>query len=232
MEQDKVTRIIANMIGRDEVGRYLEKVLTELQVHVDEIVFTDDGSKDNTFVLAKHLGCDVIRLDDSIFETNESLLREISWDHLRSVADEGDWIISIDADEILFPPAPIRELLLNTNKSVVMAEFYHMWNQTHYRVDKAWKPDCQPRIFKFYREGHIMKRSLACGQYPTYVKQMIRDGKTEDLGIKMQHWGYARDEDKVAKFDKYMRIDGGKFHSLSHLESIVDENPTLKEWNV
>lgn len=227
-----MTRIIANMIGRNEADRYLEEVLDHLNQHVDAIVFTDDGSEDSTFMIARDAGAHTIRLSDSLFEENEGKLREVSWEHLQTVARHGDWILSIDCDEKLFPPLDLHFMLENLKESVVMATFYHMWNETQYRVDKAWKPDQQPRLFRYFKEGHIMQRALACGQYPTYVKQMVRDGKVRDSGIKMQHLGYMTDEDKMMKFERYMRIDGGKYHSLRHLESIVDENPVLEDWVV
>lgn len=227
-----MSRVIASMIGRNEADRYLEEVLDALQEHVDAIVFTDDGSEDSTFLMARDAGAYTIRLSDSLFEENEGKLREISWEHLTKIARHGDWILSIDCDEKLFAPDDLHKLIEETSASVMMATFYHMWDDTHYRVDKAWKPDQQPRLFKYHKEGHVMQRALACGQYPTYVKQMVRDGKVADPGLKMQHLGYLSDEDKLMKFERYMRIDGGKYHSLRHLESIVDPNPTLEKWDV
>lgn len=226
-----MTKLIANMIGRNEADRYLEPVLEALYPIVDQIVFTDDGSEDSTFMIAKDAGASVIRIEDPLFETDESILRTISWEHLSIIAEPGDWILSIDCDEKLYGAEKMREVLPTLTESVVMVKFCHMWNPTQFRVDKAWKPDWQPRLFRYHKEGNIMKRSLACGQYPTYVRQMVADGKSIDLGMRMQHLGYMRDEDKLSKFEKYMRIDGGKFHSLRHLESIIDEHPTLEDWD-
>jgi hypothetical protein len=48
----------------------------------------------------------------------------------------------------------------------------------------------------------------------------------------MQHLGYARDEDKVIKHKRYMSIDKGEFHNIQHIESIVDPNPVLVNWNL
>ena len=46
----------------------------------------------------------------------------------------------------------------------------------------------------------------------------------------MQHLGYVRDEDKQAKYERYMRLDGGDFHARAHLESIIDPDPELLPW--
>lgn len=223
-------RIIGQMIGHNEADRYLEDVLEHLTPLVDQVVFTDDGSDDATYIIARDMGASVIRIEESIFEHDESALRQISWEHVGMFASEGDWVLSIDCDEKLYGADRLRDVLPQLTQSVVMVKFCHMWNDTDFRVDKAWKPDWQPRLFKYYREGNMMRRALACGQYPTYVTQMVRDKKAIDLGMRMQHLGYLKDEDKLAKFEKYMRIDGGKFHSLRHLESIVDENPVLADW--
>ena len=40
--------IYAQMVGRNEEGRFLEEVLERLSQQVDGIVFTDDCSTDNT----------------------------------------------------------------------------------------------------------------------------------------------------------------------------------------
>ena len=39
-------------------------------------------------------------------------------------------------------------------------------------------------------------------------------------------------EDKKAKFERYSSLDGGEFHQLAHINSIVDENPVLINWGV
>jgi hypothetical protein len=47
----------------------------------------------------------------------------------------------------------------------------------------------------------------------------------------MQHLGYVDDADKQAKYVRYMTLDGGDFHSKAHIESIIDPNPVLVDWN-
>jgi hypothetical protein len=51
-----------------------------------------------------------------------------------------------------------------------------------------------------------------------------------DTGLVMQHLGYMREQDRRAKHERYMEIDGGRFHSLPHLQSILDADPTLVNW--
>jgi hypothetical protein len=46
----------------------------------------------------------------------------------------------------------------------------------------------------------------------------------------MQHLGYIHDSDKESKYERYSQLDGGKFHNLNHINSIIDPNPVLIDW--
>jgi hypothetical protein len=46
----------------------------------------------------------------------------------------------------------------------------------------------------------------------------------------MKHLGYTYDEDKKSKYERYSNLDGGKFHQIDHINSIVDPNPVLIQW--
>jgi hypothetical protein len=48
----------------------------------------------------------------------------------------------------------------------------------------------------------------------------------------MKHLSYIKDEDKKAKFDRYMKLDGGAFHANNHILSIMDEDPVLVDWRL
>lgn len=223
------------MVARNEEHRYLKDVLIHLRDIVDKIVFTDDASNDNTADLALSLGCNVFVNPESLFEQNESILRTRAWENLSQFAKPGDWILCIDADEMLWsnkPDLKLGKLLAQQQYDVLNIVFYHMWNDTHFRVDKAWAPTRSYRLFRYYLGGRFKPKKLACGSEPTYVETLIRRGRYMiDTDLIMQHWGYAKDEDKKLKYDRYMSLDKGNFHSLAHLESILDPNPVLEEWN-
>jgi hypothetical protein len=106
-----------------------------------------------------------------------------------------------------------------------------MWNERQYRVDKTWAPEPQSRIFRFVDGSPIPDSQLACGSAPEYVRLMEVTGKVlSGTGLVMQHLGYMRAQDRQAKYDRYMEIDGGRFHALQHLQSILDPDPTLVPW--
>jgi glycosyltransferase involved in cell wall biosynthesis len=226
--------IIAQMVGKNEESRYLEDVLKRLSDQVDVIVFTDDCSDDNTAEIASKYA-EVFCTPEPLFTKNEGALRSCAWSNLENFAKEGDWIVAIDCDEMLYHVngMEIRKVLASSAYDVVNVKFYHMWNEQEYRVDKLWAPGNSSRIFRFLNNGKFLDRALACGSEPTYVRDWIsKRNYWADSGLKMQHLGYIRDEDKASKFERYQKLDGGEFHNINHINSIVDKNPVLIKWGV
>jgi len=225
--------LIANLVCRNEADRYLEMVLQDLRLYVDDIVVTDDCSTDDTVKIAKKYSSNIYSTDEPLFCKNEGQLRQAAWENVERHAVPGDWILAIDADEIVYSTKkPIMDLIRTNKYDVLALEFINMWDPTHYRVDKQWKPSLCTKLFRYMKGGQIKDRQLACGSEPTYVEKSIRMNRwMRDSGLKIQHLGYMRDEDKKAKYDRYMEIDGGRFHSGAHLKSIMDKKVELVKWD-
>jgi glycosyltransferase involved in cell wall biosynthesis len=227
--------IVAQMVGRNESSRFLEDVLKRIKSQVDHIVFTDDCSTDNTAEIASGYAS-VYKNSEPLFSVNEGLLRSTAWSNLENHAKEGDWVIAIDCDEMLYNSneldnMDIKSVLSKSPFDVVNVRFYHMWNKTQYRVDKLWAPNNSSRIFRFKLNGKFLDRKLACGSEPTYVIEDIRRRNYWlNSGLIMQHLGYTFDDDKQNKYMRYMNLDKGEFHNIKHIESIIDPNPTLINW--
>jgi glycosyltransferase involved in cell wall biosynthesis len=228
-------RIIAQMVGRNESNRFLEEVLKRLSTQVDEIVFTDDCSDDNTVEIAEKYA-HTYKTPMQMFNKHEGRLRKYAWLNLENHAKEGDWVIAIDCDEMLYnindlENQEIRSILEASDKDVVNVRFYHMWNQLQYRVDKLWAPNNSSRIFRYISNGTFLDKALACGSEPTYVFQWIKQNNyLLHSGLIMQHLGYVNNADKESKYERYSQLDGGKFHNLNHINSIIDPNPVLIDW--
>lgn len=224
--------LIAQMIGRNETERFLPDVLNRLTKIVDAIVFTDDCSDDDTALMASLAGATVFQTERSLFHENEGALRSFAWQGLSEVARRGDWVLSIDCDELLYGTEDLNTLLDQSVYDVLGITFFHMWNERQFRVDKFWAPTRSHRLFRYYEGGEFKNKRLACGAEPTYVEELIRQGKVLwETGLVMKHLGYQRDIDKFMKYKRYMELDGGQFHARSHLESIIDSAPTLVDWD-
>jgi len=229
-------KIIAQMIANNEANRFLPDVLHHLTKIVDVVVFTDDCSTDETLTVAKSfpkIHCFKSPWDEPHFPVHEGELRANAWSNLEQFAEWGDWILAIDADEKLYLPNENLHMTVDTTTADVLGvAFYHMWNKTQYRVDKAWRPNLSSRLFRYFPHGSFVQRKLACGSEPTYVADLIRMRHVQwQTGLRMQHLGYIKDEDKQMKYERYMKLDGGDFHARAHIESIIDSNPTLEIWN-
>lgn len=226
--------LIANMVIKNEADRYLIPVLDNLVGIVDKIVITDDYSTDASVEIAKGYTSYVYTNMASEFEVHEGLLRQKAWNNLSQHAQVGDWVLCIDADEIIDLErirVPFRKLLNQTRFNVIGIKFFHMWNETHYRSDKAWHPNIGSRLFRYIHNGQFSQKKLACGSEPTYIQPWIRQRlMLPEIGIDMKHLGYMKDEDKKMKYERYMKIDQGDFHSLNHIKSIIDPNPILVKW--
>ena len=225
--------IIAQIVGKNESSRFLEPVLERLSAQVDKIIFTDDCSTDNTLEIASKYA-EVFSTKQSMFNESEGNLRSTAWKNLEKFATEGDWIVAIDCDEMLLHEydMDLKDVLHRSPYDVVNVRFYHMWNDTQYRVDKLWTPSDSQRIFRFKEGGTFFDKKLACGSEPTYVTEWMRSRNFWKASkLMMQHLGYIRDEDKKSKHERYMTLDAGQFHNINHIQSIVDPNPVLMNWN-
>lgn len=224
--------IYAQMIGRNESKKYLEPVLQKLSEQVDKIIFTDDCSDDETPEIASKYA-EVFVNSEPMFTTHEGRLRASAWGNLEKFAKTGDWIVAIDCDEMLHHKdnESIRTVLSLSPFDVVNVKFYHMWNETHYRVDKLWAPNSSTRIFRYKENAGFLNKVLACGSEPTYVGEWFRSKNYwADSDLLMQHLGYIKDEDKQSKYQRYSTIDRGEYHNIDHINSIIDKDPVLIKW--
>ena len=155
--------IYAQMVGKNEASKFLVDVLERLSTQVDKIIFTDDGSTDNTPEIASKYA-EVFVNEESLFAKHEGQLRARAWSNLEKFAKLGDWVIAIDCDEMLhhIENQPIEKVLNKSEFDVVNVRFYHMWNETQYRVDKLWAPNNSTRIFRYKENGGFLNKVLAC----------------------------------------------------------------------
>jgi hypothetical protein len=187
---------------------------------------------DNTPEIASKYA-EVFQSPEPLFRVHEGKLRAFAWSNLEKFASVGDWIVAIDCDEMLYHvnDLPIRDVLAQSPNDIVNVRFYHMWNESQYRVDKLWAPNNSSRIFRFLPNGGFADRQLACGSEPTYVVDWVRQRNWWlNSGLVMQHLGYIKDSDKKDKYSRYSEIDGGKYHNGDHINSILDESPVLIDW--
>lgn len=185
----------------------LRSCLDSVKGWVSEIVVVDGDSRDKTAEIAGQYGARVIITDNPpIFHIN----KQKALDACRS-----DWILQLDADEVI--TEELREEILETinSKQESMNGYYI------------------PRRNFFW--GHFMKKG---GQYPDYVIRLIRNGKakfpcksvheqievsgqTGYLTCPMLHYTNKTRDDYWKKADTYTTLTAGELARRSTPKNVV-----------
>lgn len=138
------TMKLSGAIATYNEEKKLAACLVSISSWVDEVVVVDGGSSDATLVIAKRYNARVIKTDNPpIFHINKQKALD---------ACHGEWILQLDADEVVTYELRKEILSVITRKSTGNG-FY------------------LPR--KNFFCGHWLKKG---GQYPDYVIRLIRRG--------------------------------------------------------
>jgi hypothetical protein len=223
------------MLVRNEEGRYLERVLEQMTKVCDKIIVTDDASTDDTPVICRSYGAVVYEADKSCWGTDELILRKWLWGEACDASKPGDWILCLDADETIpridLLPDKI-ELAEQYGCDGLAFNLYDMWDETHYRDDELWNAHTRDWImcvrYDPAKEYIWRETPLHCGRFPLNACDVI--GQT---GLAIQHWGWAKPEDRQDKYKRYMQSDPeGEYGCMEQYQSILDEKPTLMRFGM
>lgn len=218
------------MVTLNEADRYLEAALTALRDHVDAVHVYDDRSTDDTVALAQDLGA-VVSLrppHHTSFAINEREMRQQAWEAFEMACHPGedDWVLAVDADELLVAPAGLEAAIPDDAVSVVLP-IPEVWGVEpggtfRVRVDGWWKNLEAPRLFAYQAAGRIATHRDGCSSVPTYAIDGVQSRETH--GVRLAHVGYVDADDRMAKFHRYYGQAG---HSRAHIASIVTPAQTL-----
>lgn len=236
-------RIFASTVGRDEEHRWLRRMLASCAGAFDGHFFYDDGSRDRTLEIASSAGCTTVSrpADVPSFLEHESQFRQNAWwafeDALHPT--EGDWILSIDCDEILVAAGEPRDVLRKicgdagayTALLVTIPEVFGFQTEADgaetplVRTDGYWGTIRGTRLFRYQKGGTFSGKAMGSGSEPQYA---ARGPFQPAVGLWLMHLGYARREDQQAKHARYSALMTHG-HNDRHIQSII-EQPTLVPW--
>jgi glycosyltransferase involved in cell wall biosynthesis len=132
--------MLSSLIITYNEERNIERCLLSVKEISDEIIVVDSGSADHTVAIAERLGAKVI---------HQPFLGYIEQKNFAISQANGDWVLSLDADEAL--DNTLRQSIAEAMRTPA-AEAYSMNRLTnycgHWVRHCGWYPDTKIRLFK------------------------------------------------------------------------------------
>lgn len=216
--------LVASLVVRDELARYLEPCVASLLGFCDAIIVLDDGSTDGTYEwLLEQPKVYMTRGEPGFFEnegrTRQKLL-EITLAHGPS------HVLAIDADEFVADGDLVRKTVEEGRASVFSLCMSEVWSATSTQIgirkDGRWGPHRAPILWKAPTRAdaswRIPEKEGAGGRIPKAVVAQARSAFSLDIDI--LHFGWANQRERLARHARY--ADRGGFgHDPRHIASIL-----------
>jgi hypothetical protein len=208
--------VAAMMVGQAETGRYLDETSGALLEFCDLVVMRCEGD-----AWATHPNIRGFSAQPGSFYEHEGAARQELLEF--TLAHEPTHVLNIDADEFVSDGAKLRQACASACPVLAMPlrEIWGVDGLAH-RVDGHWGAGqafvWQPSAGSDWR---VRDRKLACGRDPEGVRNLIQAGCSEPAGVELLHFGWANRNERQTRYQRYVDHDGGRFHSRTHLDTIM-----------
>ena len=218
----------------NEEHRFLERYLDSISQLTDKIVLIDDGSTDNSLSICKKYTKYVYQTNH-IYNENEAKLRSILWDKTIEIAEDGDYILNGDCDEI-FTPNSIKHFHEQLKKcdeiggDAIGWTKYDMWNETQYRDNPIGMSDRRLWIWciKYNKFKHYYWNNLKLHGGSVPINGYVCALPTK---LQIQHWAYSTLELRKQKVQFYKQYDPNAIYGdKNQYDNILEENPYLVDF--
>jgi len=185
--------LTAVIITKNEASN-ITRCLVSLQSVAEEILVIDSGSEDDTIDIARRLGARVVQTEWKGYAQTKNFGNNLA---------SNDWILSIDADEVISPELSTE--ILNLKFTVGEAYRFNRLNNFFGQWIKysGWFPDWKTRIFdrrNAYWIGEYVHEKIKFSE-PTRIKNM------EGL---LYHYSYQSHEDHWNRIDLYSTLSAAE----------------------
>jgi glycosyltransferase involved in cell wall biosynthesis len=181
----------AVIITYNEEGN-IERCINSLKNIADEVIVVDSYSTDNTVALAATQGAKVIqRIFNGYGEQK----------HFAQLQAANDWILSLDADEVVSPELESSILEVKTNPRFNAYEVNILPNYCgHWIRHCGWYPE--PKIRLWNRTKGAMNNNMV------HEEWMLNDktGRIGHLKGDLLHYSYRTVSDHVRKLEQYSEL--------------------------
>ncbi len=213
---------VLGMMRVKNESRWLPRVLASLLPVCDYTYVLDDHSTDDTpTILKSSLGTIYIPSPFPADTSDEArdrtyllsrLVREGTHNHGVKVGDDSPyWILSVDGDEEL-AEADREKLTRPQPKSAVSysAQILYLWDDPDtVRIDGHYSMCLRPSFFRLI-ETDMQYKNHSGPIHTTGVPQRIGYSACRThypVPFRLLHYGYMERDDRMEKYDYYMRID-------------------------
>jgi glycosyltransferase involved in cell wall biosynthesis len=189
-------RISAVLITRDAEA-HLRECLASV-AWCDEIVVIDGGSRDATPAICAEFGA-------RLFEQTDWQGFGIQKNRALQQAS-GDWVLSIDADEVVTPGlrAQIESAIAQPGNAVAFSLPRRSSFCGHWMRHGGWWPD---RVLRLFRRGQARFSD------DIVHERLVVDGPVALLGEPLLHYTYDTLEQALAKLDRYSTLGAAAAHA-------------------
>lgn len=228
-------KLIASLVVRNELSRYLRPCIESLLEFCDEIRVVDDFSDDGTYEFLLGAGVCVTTANET-FYAHEGRARNALLDW--TLEGEPTHILHIDADEFIADGRTLRKALETQEPaSVWTVRMEEIWkadeHNLYVRCDGGWRAHDAPILWRVPPRKHmtspkwrIPDKKLSCGREPAIVRENWRSAIA--TGTEILHFGWANQSERQARYDRYVEHDGGHYHASRHLRSIMYPDRRVK----
>jgi Glycosyl transferase family 2 len=225
-------KLAASLIVRNELGRYLEPCIDHLLEFCDLVVVLDDRSTDGTkeWLLARIAGGVqnlVMHSEPEVaFFSHEGQARQ--WLLECTLSWEPTHVLALDADELVADGRALRRFVeQEEHRDGANLNMREVWEADSdglcIREDGGWRSHPVPALWRVPEQldasWRIADRALACGREPMAVSSMIFANQNPVTDL--LHFGWANEQERQARYDRYAEHDRGRFHASQHLDSIM-----------
>src|SRR5579862_5312681 len=193
--------MISAVINTLNEENYLPLALGSIRPWVDEIVVVDMHSDDSTVDVAREFGAKVFFHERMGFADPA---RAFALEHA-----QGDWILILDADEIVTPS--LSEALLRIAQRgeadvVKIPRLNYLLGAPLKHT--GWGPD-QDAHFRFFRKGSLQTTATVHNYLHPVPNARIRTLKYKP-GLALVHFNYLDSKDFIERLNRYTTIDAGQ----------------------
>lgn len=217
-------------IVKNEAGRFLPRALECWSAVSDRIVAVDNGSTDGTRALLEAAGAEIHPLDTPM-DGHEHVARAFLWGQALEATPDGDWIVFLDADQVV--AGDFRPFLAQTDRNRAVFRVYDLWTPTAYRSDAWWRVRPWWQAVRITAETRCHEwtwpdRGWHSGHVPLNAATVFGAAYEVPDECSVLHYGYATPELRERHAAAYKaRKDVLTDAELFHARTITDPRPRL-----